>query len=78
MLVKDIGDLVAKYGAIARVPSELVGNTRNDMYLASESVRLLLKDETSDFNQQEIATLRAYKNALDSATKFIPAWVRLR
>jgi PiT family inorganic phosphate transporter len=74
MLVKDIGDQVAKYGAIARVPSELVGNTRNDMYLASEAVRFLLKDEASDLNQQERPDLRTYKDALDSATKFIPTW----
>jgi PiT family inorganic phosphate transporter len=77
MLVKDIGDQVAKYGEIARVPSELVGNTRNDMYLASEAVRFLLKDKASDLNQQESATLRAYKDALDSATKFIPTWVKI-
>lgn len=77
VLVKDIDDQVAKYGAIARVPSELVGNTRNDMYLASEAVRFLLKDKASDLNQQEAATLSAYKGALDSATKFIPTWVKI-
>jgi PiT family inorganic phosphate transporter len=77
MLVKDIGDQVAKYGEIAKVPSELVGNTRNDMYLASEAVRFLLKDNASDLSQRESMVLRAYKDALDGATKFIPTWVKI-
>jgi PiT family inorganic phosphate transporter len=32
VLVKDVGDQVAKYGSLNKVPSEAVGNTRNDMY----------------------------------------------
>jgi hypothetical protein len=47
------------------------------MYLASEAVQFLLKDKASDLNQQETASLRAYKDALDSATKFIPTWVKI-
>src|SRR6185295_2788786 len=34
-LVKDVGDQVAKYGSLNKVPAEAVGNTRNDMYLTS-------------------------------------------
>src|SRR5215510_8668293 len=45
VLVKDVGDQVAKYGSLNKVPSEAVGNTRNDMYLTSEAIRFLMKDK---------------------------------
>jgi PiT family inorganic phosphate transporter len=77
MLVRDIADQVTKYGSLAKVPSEVVGNTRNDMYLASEALRYLMKDKESDLNADEVATLNAYKGSLDNATKFIPTWVKI-
>jgi inorganic phosphate transporter, PiT family len=77
VLVKDIADQVEKYGSLNKLPSELVGNTRNDMYLTSEAIRFLMKDKANDLNKEEIATLNAYKGALDSATKFIPNWVKI-
>jgi PiT family inorganic phosphate transporter len=77
VLVRDIGDQVTKYGSLAKVPSEAVGNTRNDMYLASEAIRYLMKDKESDLTADEVATLNAYKGSLDSATKFIPTWVKI-
>ena len=76
-LVKDISDQVQKYGSLNKVPSELVGNTRNDMYLTSEAIRFLMKDKENDLNKEEVATLNAYKGSLDSATKFIPTWVKV-
>jgi inorganic phosphate transporter, PiT family len=77
VLVKDISDQVQKYGSLNKVPSELVGNTRNDMYLTSEAIRFLMKDKANDLNKEEIATLNTYKGTLDSATKFIPNWVKI-
>ncbi|HET9378463.1 MAG TPA: inorganic phosphate transporter, partial [Chthoniobacterales bacterium] len=77
VLVKDIADQVQKYGSLNKVPSDLVGNTRNDMYLTSEAIRFLMKDKANDLNKEEIATLNTYKGTLDSATKFIPNWVKI-
>jgi PiT family inorganic phosphate transporter len=77
VLVKDVGDQVAKYGSLNKVPAEVVGNTRNDMYLTSEAIRFLMKDKENDLNKEEVATLNAYKGGLDSATKFIPTWVKV-
>ncbi|MBV8835774.1 MAG: inorganic phosphate transporter, partial [Alphaproteobacteria bacterium] len=37
VLVNDIARQVTEYGSLAKVPAEAVGNTRNDMYLASEA-----------------------------------------
>src|SRR3981081_1080597 len=77
VLVKDVGDQVAKYGSLNKVPAEVIGNTRNDMYLTSEAIRFLMKDKESDLNKEEVGILNAYKGSLDSATKFIPTWVKI-
>ena len=77
VLVKEISKQVTQYGSIAKMPTDTVSNTRNDMYLASEAIRFLMKDKESDLSAQDIATLAAYKKSLDSATKFIPGWVKV-
>jgi PiT family inorganic phosphate transporter len=77
VLVRDIAKQVTQYGSLAKFPAETVGNTRNDMYLASEAIRFLMKDDASALNADEISTLNAYKSSLDGATKFIPTWVKI-
>jgi inorganic phosphate transporter, PiT family len=77
VLVGDIGKQVSEYGSIAKLPLDKVGNTRNDMYLASEAVRFLTKDKSADLSAPDVATLNAYKGSLDGATKFIPTWVKI-
>jgi PiT family inorganic phosphate transporter len=77
VLVRDISDQVTQYGSLAKFPSDTVANTRNEMYLASDASRFLMKDEASELNGDEIATLNRYKGSLDSATKFIPTWVKI-
>jgi PiT family inorganic phosphate transporter len=77
VLVRDISNQVTQYGSLAKVPAEKVGNTRNDMYLASEALRFLMKDKESDLSAGDVATLNAYKGSLDNATKFIPTWVKI-
>jgi PiT family inorganic phosphate transporter len=77
VLVKDISDEVTKYGSIAKMPSEVVGNARNDMYLASEAIRFLMKDKEADLSPDDVKALTAYKQSLDVATKFIPTWVKI-
>ncbi|HEY7843433.1 MAG TPA: inorganic phosphate transporter [Bradyrhizobium sp.] len=77
VLVRDIAKQVSEYGSLAKVPAEAVGNTRNDMYLVSEALRFLVKDKEAELSATDIATLNAYKASLDSATKFIPTWVKI-
>jgi inorganic phosphate transporter, PiT family len=77
VLVNDIAKQVEQYGSLAKVPAEAVGNTRNDMYLASEALRFLMKDKENDLSKDEAATLNNYKKSLDNATKFIPRWVKV-
>jgi inorganic phosphate transporter, PiT family len=60
------------------IPAAMVGNTRNDMYIASEAVRLLGRSfEGSLPFADESKALSAYQNELDSSTKFIPIWVKI-
>jgi PiT family inorganic phosphate transporter len=77
VLVKDIADQVTQYGSLSKVPADKVGNTRNDMYLVSEAIRFLMKDKQSELSGTDVATLNSYKGSLDSATKFIPSWVKI-
>src|SRR5207247_1974493 len=77
VLIQDIARQINEYGSLARVPSAAVGNTRNDIYLASEALRFLMKDKENDLTKEEVATLNAYKRSLDAATRFIPLWVKV-
>jgi PiT family inorganic phosphate transporter len=77
VLVRAISDQVKQYGSLARLPAEAVGNTRNDMYLASEAIRFLMKDKENDLGKDDVAKLNAYKGSLDAATRFIPTWVKI-
>jgi PiT family inorganic phosphate transporter len=77
VLVRDIAKQVSTYGSLAKVPADLVGNTRNDMYLVSEALRFLMKDKEAELSAADVTVLNAYKGSLDGATKFIPGWVKI-
>ena len=71
ILVRDISNQVTKYGSLAKLPANFVGNTRNDMYLVLEAIRFLMKDKASELSEDDLKTLKAYKLSLDQATKFM-------
>ncbi len=77
MLTEEISQEVSRYGSYAKMPDDLVGNIRNDMYMVSESLRHLAKLSTPAFSVQEKDVLKRYKSELDHATKYIPAWVKV-
>ena len=76
-LVDQVETQVSGYGSLAKVPAAATENMRNDMYLASEAIKRLGKEETLKFSDQEAASLKTYKESLDSATRFIPTWVKV-
>jgi inorganic phosphate transporter, PiT family len=47
------------------------------MYLASEALRLLVKEKGAQLTTDDVAKLNTYKASLDSSTKFIPTWVKV-
>src|SRR5215469_7419967 len=77
VLINDISEQVTHYGSLSKVPGDQVGNTRNDMYLVSEALRLLAKDKEAELSAADVAALNTYKKELDAATKFIPSWVKV-
>ena len=72
-----LGAQVREHGSLAKVPSELVANVRNDMYLASEAIRFLEKNPSVNFDRATRENLGAFKKQIDAATKFIPLWVKV-
>jgi PiT family inorganic phosphate transporter len=76
-LTSSIGDQVGHYGTLAAVPAEAVGNVRNDMYLASETIGHMKKNGNSGFDHDTQANVDAFKKELDASTKFIPLWVKV-
>jgi PiT family inorganic phosphate transporter len=76
-LVKEISDQVKGAGSVARTPLDKVENVRNDMYLASEALRVIAKDKESELTDAEKKQIGAFKKQLDYSTKFIPIWVKI-
>ena len=75
--MEDISEEIEGYGAISKIPFAAVGNTRNDIYLASEALRFLAKDQGAELTDGEKKILADYKKQIDAATKFIPTWVKV-
>lgn len=70
------GELIERK-SLANVPETQVKELRNEMYLVGESLRILEKDETSSLSAPDKASLKTYREQLDSATRFIPTWVKV-
>jgi len=68
---------VKEYPSLAKVPPKAVPNVRNEMYLASETIRALDKDPKFSPDDDTRANLKAFQKQLDGATKFIPLWVKI-
>ena len=75
VLSGQIGAQVKGYGSLSKVPAEAMANVRNDMYLASEAIRLM--DKVGHFDADTSAKLLTFKKQIDDATRFIPLWVKV-
>ncbi len=58
LLMREIASGIQEHGSIAKIPFAAVGNTRNDMYLASEALRFLAKDKAADLNESDKKVLK--------------------
>ncbi|MGD0800879.1 MAG: inorganic phosphate transporter [Terracidiphilus sp.] len=84
-LVSDLKGDVLTYKEYKAVPANRQANVRNDMYVASEAIRLMQKNDdslkkagkTPVFTDADNAVLKTYKSKVDQATKFIPPWVKV-
>jgi PiT family inorganic phosphate transporter len=76
-LVRDTEGAVKAYGDYKGVPASMQSNVRNDMYVTSETLRVLAKNHQGGFTKDDNAALDNYKKKVDKATKFIPSWVKV-
>ena len=76
-MVNELEREVAEYRALEAVPATDQSNIRNDMYLTSEALRLMLKNGDPGFTRDEALTVRGYQTKLDKSTKYIPNWVKV-
>lgn len=65
------------YSSVDKVPTSLVSNARNDIYLIGEALKLIDKRQLLPMAPDDLKTVTAYHKAVDNATKFIPVWVKI-
>ena len=76
-VIHDIGESVRASGTLQQMPATSVSNVRNDMYLASETIRLMDKRHEGALDTEAAVDVKALRKELDSSTKFIPTWVKV-
>jgi PiT family inorganic phosphate transporter len=76
-LTLQIANSVVDAKSLAGIPASQQQNVRNDMYVVDETLRLFAKSGNPKFSSAENAQLANYKSHLDTATKFIPSWVKV-
>jgi inorganic phosphate transporter, PiT family len=76
-MIDEIATELAAYGELKQVPPDRVRNFRNDLYVVNEALRLMQRSGSPQFDHQEADVIRAYRQHVDDATKFIPGWVKV-
>jgi len=74
--IVDIRNEAVNYGSLRDVPPGMQSNVRNQMYLASEAIRLMPKFGPK-MSAADAGILANYRGWLDKSTKFIPSWVKV-
>ena len=70
-------DQISKFPTLEAVPTSVIGNVRNDIYLIGEALKLLDKNKLVALQPADLDAVKAYHGAVDNATKFIPMWVKV-
>lgn len=65
------------YATVDKVPTDLVSNARNDIYLIGEALKLIDKKKLLPMQDADLKAVTDYHKAVDNATKFIPLWVKI-
>jgi len=77
-MVTDIRNEATGYGSLGNVPANMQANVRNQMYLVSETFRMLPKASGAPkISAADNKVIANYKGFLDNSTKFIPTWVKV-
>jgi PiT family inorganic phosphate transporter len=76
-IVTDIRNEAVEYKTLKDVPQAMQANVRNQMYLTSETLRLMGKHGGPKMSADDTKLIAKYKGLLDTSTKFIPPWVKV-
>jgi PiT family inorganic phosphate transporter len=76
-LVVAISQQVVDAKSLAGIPANQQQNVRNDMYVVGETLRLFGKSGNPQFSSSDNTKLANYRKHIDTATKFIPPWVKV-
>lgn len=76
-MVLDIRNETTQYGTLQGVPQGMQANVRNQMYLTSETLRLMAKSGGPQMTVADKKIVANYTGYLDKSTKFIPTWVKV-
>ncbi len=76
-MVDSVSNELSYWKSVSKVPPERLPNLRNDMYVISEALRLMQKSNAGHLSITDWEGLANYKKQIDTATKFIPLWVKV-
>src|SRR5262249_47381802 len=60
-IVRDVSDRLAAYEEVRRLPLDQVNNVRNDLYVVSDTLRLMVNAGQPHFERRDADTLAVYK-----------------
>jgi len=75
--INEISSELKEFKLLKDIPADRMGNLRNDMYVVSETLRIVQKSGGPEFSADDKKVLANYKQHVDLATKFIPTWVKV-
>ncbi len=75
-LTGDIARQVQANGTLKAIPAAATQNVRNDMFLASDAVRVM-GAKPQGYSDEDMGRLKALRTALDRGTRYIPTWVKV-
>jgi PiT family inorganic phosphate transporter len=75
--IHDTSAMVSPYASVEKLPNSMVSNTRNDIYLIGEALKLIDKKKLLPMEPTDLDAVKHYHKAVDDATKFIPLWVKV-
>ena len=77
----DVVAQIRSHGAIAHVPAAATRNLRNQMYLTSDALTFVMRDNgdsgSAALSATELGTLKTYQGGLNKGTRYIPTWVKI-
>lgn len=74
--VVNISNEATQYKSLGNVPADMQANVRNQMYLTSETLKLVAKSGPK-MSSADTKVIANYKSFLDKSTRFIPTWVKV-